>query len=192
MYEYIKGILIELHPHQAILDAQGIGYKILIPTSLFSESLNIGKEIKLFIAQVVREDSNTLFGFISKEERELFLTVGQVSGIGPKTALALIGHLDAVALKNAIVSSNVALITKTPGIGKKTAERLIVEMKDKKWQIDTPSVPTGKADLFSDALSALLNLGYPLEKAQSAVESVINDSSTKDLGGVIKTALTKI
>jgi len=175
MLEYIKGILVDATPYKAVIDVNGIGYGLLIPLSTYSTLPQIGEEILLYISSIIREDSHRHFGFLSKEERHLFEMVSDVSGIGPKTALALIGHLNSNDLESAITHANVSLLSKIPGIGKKTAERLIVEMRDKihkRLKSVTPAISIkGKDHLNNDAINALMNLGYNTLQAQKAVQN---------------------
>ena len=200
MFDYIKGLLASLTPHQAVVDVQGIGYLLHIPLNVFSAMPPIGEEILLYISSVIREDSHKNFGFLTREERELFEKVSGVSGIGPKTALALIGHLDASSLESAITTANSTLLSKIPGIGKKTAERLIVELRDKvlKGLKRSPLPQTPQKELsdedhmVNDALSALMNLGYNALQAQSAVKKALANEKPTDLSNLIKTALSGI
>ncbi|MBI3211391.1 MAG: Holliday junction branch migration protein RuvA, partial [Simkania negevensis] len=131
MFEYLKGILSELSLEVAIVEVGGIGYKLFIPLSNYAKFPPLGKEVLIYISTVIREDSHKSFGFLSRVERDLFETLGEVSGIGPKTALTLVGYMEGAQLKSAISQANVSLLSKIPGIGKKTAERLIIEMRDK-------------------------------------------------------------
>ncbi len=196
MIEYIKGTLVEATPLKTVLDVGGIGYKILIPLSNYAKLPSTGKQICLFISSVIREDSHRYFGFLTSEERDLFETLIEISGIGPKTALALLGHLEPTDLQIAISQSDLTSICKVPGIGKKTAERLVVEMRDRvqknSAQIFLPSSKT-EPTLAGDALRALINLGYQPLQAQKAVKSVIEeDKQETDLGKLITSALRKL
>ena len=175
MYEYLNGILTEKLPEATIIDVSRIGYRCKTPLSTFSELPEVGKKVKLYISFIVREDSQTLYGFYSKHERDLFQLINTVSGIGPKTALALVGHLGLPAFNTAIQNDSINTISKVPGIGKKTATRLIVEMKDKlgflekmKTDADLDDVDT----LSLDAINALINLGYHPNQAKKAVQKV--------------------
>ncbi len=177
MFDYIRGELIETSPTKAVVDAGGIGYAILIPLSTFNKSPAIGSKISLYLSLVVREDAHTLYGFLTRDERDLFITLCDVSGVGPKTALALIGHLEANDLFMAIAHSQVAVLCKIPGVGKKTAERLVVELRDR---IKAPSgknspttSPAGGGSVMNDAISALIHLGYNALQAQKAVRTVL-------------------
>ncbi|MBM3208061.1 MAG: Holliday junction branch migration protein RuvA [Chlamydiae bacterium] len=192
MIEYIKGLLTESSPNHAVIESHGIGYKLLIPLNNYSKLPQQGKETLLYVSTVIREDAHKSYGFCNRTERDFFEKLIDVSGIGPKTGLALIGHMDLSDLQLAISQSNVTLLSKVPGIGKKTAERLIVELKDKASKLpDAPATfMNEKKDLFSDALSALVNLGYHPLQAQKAVKEVLNNSSEQpDLASVITSAL---
>ena len=192
MIEYIKGILTDSSPSHAVLEAQGIGYKVAIPLNNYAKLPQTGKETILYISTVIREDAHKSYGFTSKTERDFFEKLIDVSGIGPKTGLALIGHMELMDLQLAISQSNITLLSKVPGIGKKTAERLIVELKDKTAKIAEMSLSSGpsKKDLFSDALGALVNLGYHPLQAQKAVKQVLaNAEKEPDLASLITSAL---
>ena len=198
MYDFIKGTLYRIEPGSAVIEtASGIGYLVFTPLSLFFAAPKVNYPIHLYLCAVYREDSQKLFGFITSEERDLFEKITAISGIGPKTALSLIGHLSLDALGSAIQTSNVKLIEKVPGIGKKTAERLVMEMRDKihgrSQKIHSPLNLSDDAPFRSDAISALLNLGYTNERATKAIERAI-DSCGKSarLDEVIKSALQTI
>ena len=199
MFEYIKGTLISINPHKAVVDVGGIGYLLHTPLSAFSAMPPIGKEIIFYISSVIREDSHKNFGFLSIEERDLFEKISGISGVGPKTALALIGHLDTQALESAITTANSTILSKIPGIGKKTAERLIVELRDKvlKGLKKSPLKATPQKELseddqkMNDALSALMNLGYNSLQAQQALKKALsNFKETPELSILIRTALS--
>lgn len=200
MFEYLKGTLISLHPHKAVVDVGGVGYFLHTPLSTFSAMPPIGKEITFYISSVIRENSYKNFGFLTLEERDLFEKISTVSGIGPKTALALIGHLDAQSLESAITTANSTLLAKIPAIGKKTAERLIVELRDKvlKGLKKSPLPATSQKGIsdedqtVNDALSALMNLGYNSLQAQQAIKKVLSESEkTPELSILIRAALAK-
>ena len=131
MIAFIKGKLAHASPASVIVDAGGIGYKIFIPANLYNALPQIGSEVLLQTSFVVRELSQTLYGFLSAHDRDVFEALMGVTGIGPKTALAVIGHLSVHDLQRAIAGHDIMTISKVPGIGKKTAERLIIEMRDK-------------------------------------------------------------
>lgn len=189
MFEYIKGKLVESHPGRAIVDVGGLGYSLLVPLNNYPNFPQIGTSILLYSALVIREDAHTLFGFLTRHERDLFYRLIDVSGIGPKTALALIGHLDPVDLHMAISQGNVALLCKAPGIGKKTAERLIVDLRDTLKK--EPHLERGSnGGVSADAVSALVNLGYHPLQAQKAISKVMQEAKQEwELPHLITAAL---
>jgi Holliday junction DNA helicase RuvA len=192
MIEYIKGILTDSNPSYAVIETNGIGYKLATPLNAYGKLTQIGTEATLFICTVIREDAHKSYGFVSRMERDFFEKLIDVSGVGPKTALALIGHMELSDLQLAIAQSNSILLSKVPGIGKKTAERLIVELKDKTSLTSATNSPsiTLKKDLFSDALNALVNLGYHPLQAQKAVKQILAQSKEEpDLASLITAAL---
>ena len=196
MFDSIQGILKDKDPLKAVVETGGIGYRLTIPLSTYTQLPPCEKSLKLYLSQVVREDSNTLYAFLAKEERDLFETLITLSGIGPKTALAIIGHMDIASFQRAIAASDVRLLSKIPGIGKKTAERLVIEMRDKfkKGPLKGKSLSLSSADtLIGDAMNALLNLGYGPIDAQKAVQAAMEEKKEeKDLGRLITAALQKI
>jgi Holliday junction DNA helicase RuvA len=195
MYEYIKGTLTALCPEYATVENAFIGYKIYIPINLYTNELKIGSEVLLYLSHIVREDSERLFGFSTKESRNFFEKLCSISGIGAKTALSLIGHMENRQLQVAIQTGNIKLLTHIPGIGKKTAERIVVELGDQiaKWTFTQKSSKEGPTELFSDAFTALLNLGYNQPQAQKAVQKALDESETEfTLSRLITTALRHI
>jgi len=195
MYEYIKGKIIEVDTQKAIIDVNGIGYKVYIPASIYQDLVD-KDQITLHTSYVVKEDSQTLFGFLTKLQRNAFEMLTTVSGIGAKTAVLLLGHLDIDNLNIAIQNADIRLISKVPGIGKKTAERLILELRDKfkslNQQYSDDIHLNKKATIASDAIAALMNLGYNPSQAQKAVKSAIQDSDETDLSSLITKALRSI
>jgi Holliday junction DNA helicase RuvA len=182
MYAYIKGILVEASPSSVVIDAGGVGYKIFVPASVFSRLPQVGSEAIIHTSFVVREQAQTLYGFTMPHERDFFESLLGVTGIGPKIALALIGHMPLGELQRAIVNEDIAAITRVPGIGKKGAERLIIEMRDKVHvpasegniaHSFAPSDPKGQ--MVNDAMSALINLGYNQGTAQKAIKKTLKD-----------------
>lgn len=190
MYEYLRGKLVYADSFKAILDVMGIGYSLLIPVR--SELPAVGQEITLYTSFVVREDEHRLYGFTTKSERDLFEKITEISGIGPKTSLSLIGHMTPSAFKIAISQANIAVLSKVPGIGKKTAERIIVELKDRiHLLIFDEKITTNKEKIAIDATCALMNLGYPSLTAQKAVQLALIDEDM-DLSTLIGRALQKV
>jgi len=200
VFEYIEGILVEISPHKAIVEVNGIGYLLHIPLSSFSAAPPIGNRVLFYISSVIRENSYRNFAFLSREERDLFEKIREVSGMGPKIALSLIGHLDNNEIKMAIMTSDVALLSKIPGIGKRTAERLVIELRDKifKQAEQTPLLSNKKIDkrdreVVDDALNALTNLGYkPLQAQQAINKALAHYEGLPPIEDLIKTALSRI
>ncbi len=183
MYESIKGLISYVSPEYAVVDVGGIGYKIYIPVNLFTTILQTGMIAELFTALVVREDDMKLFGFISRKDRELFELLTSISGIGAKTSLSIIGHITVNDLHEAIETKNSALLCKIPGIGKKSSERLIVELKDRIKPDTTVKVVRGiKSELLSDATLALIRLGYNQKVAESAIKKAMDAASEEIVG----------
>lgn len=194
MFEYIVGTLKDSSFSKAIVEANGFGYAIHISLNTYNKLPKLGAEVKIYLSLSIREDAHLLFGFLSIEERDLFLSLCEVSGIGPKTGLAITGHLDAADLYMAISQNQVSVLCKIPGVGKKTAERLVVELKDRVKVKNSLAVAMPKENsLAGDAISALINLGYNPLHAQKAVRSVLESKSDcTGLSELITTALRQI
>lgn len=177
MYSTIEGKLVESGPAAVVIQAGGIGYKIFIPASALYKLPDKGKTILLYTSLVTREMVQSLYGFVERKERELFELLIQVSGIGPKIALSLIGHMSCEEFSGAIAMQDTAAISRVPGIGKKSAERVVMELKDK-FSKKGGAIPSefaisfGTGDSIGDAVSALRNLGY----SQAAAEKAIGQS----------------
>lgn len=192
MYESITGKLIDKTPLKAVIETGGIGYRLFIPLSTYSRLPALNQQLHLFLSHVVREDLQALYAFSLKEERDLFETLITLSGIGPKTALAIVGHMDLATFKRAIQNADTRLLSKIPGIGKKSAERLVIEMRDKVKGKEEPGAPLA-GGVEADAMNALIHLGYNLLDAQKAVKSALEGKGEeKDLGKIITAALQKI
>lgn len=176
MIGQLRGTLLEKHPNEAIIDVHGVGYQVTIPVSTFSALPDTGAEVKLQIHTHVREDAIALFGFLTRNEKALFEKLISVSGIGPKLGVTVLSGLAAADLVAAIRAGNVQQLTRVPGIGKKTAERLVVELRDKLDQLG-PAGPAPSATpagpnftpVDEDVLSALVNLGCPKPAAEAAI-----------------------
>jgi len=179
MIALIRGTLAYKSIDHVILDVGGVGYRLHIPLSTFYSLPDEG-EIRLFTHTHVREDALLLYGFLSMEEKELFVTLIGISGIGPKLAVNILSNIPAPDLKRAIAAGDIKRLSGLPGIGKKTAERLILELKDKIGPIDlvdggaaAPSSHTSSTDaLLDDVLSALVNLGYKENQARKVLENM--------------------
>lgn len=201
MYAYLKGTLIEYNASEAVVDVSGVGFRISIPSNLVASLPSIGKEIQLHTAFVVRELSQDLYGFLTKEARDLFEALIEVNKVGPKLALSVIGHLSMQELQKALIEADSSILSQVPGIGKKTAQRLIIEMKDrlshlfafdpKDFAVALPKNPRSKA--IQDAMNALINLGYNQIKAKQAIEQCLPEEKEEiELEGLIKDALRYI
>lgn len=182
MYEYIKGEVINTETDCAVVETGGIGYRIYTTTqSLFH--IKTGRSVKLFCRFVVREDSHTLYGFVTPEEREMFVRLTSVSGIGPKAALAVLSAMKVGELAAAIITSDESALTKVSGIGKKTAQRIIIDLSGKIQSAEisyTGGGAEGAADKEMEAVSALVSLGYNRAEAVRAVSSVRNLADTTE------------
>jgi Holliday junction DNA helicase RuvA len=175
----LAGILLDKNPLQLIVDCQGVGYEVSVPMSTFYQLPSIGEKVVLLTHFVVREDAQLLFGFGTAQERELFRELIKISGVGARTALALLSGMSVADLAQAVTLQEAGRLTKIPGIGKKTAERLLLELKGKLG----PDLGSGGAvaqDSNSDILNALLALGYSDKEATLALKQVPAGSSVSD------------
>ncbi|MEZ5400105.1 MAG: Holliday junction branch migration protein RuvA [Bryobacteraceae bacterium] len=175
MIAHLRGTVLEKHPNQVIVEAGGVGYDVAIPISTYSSLPEAGQPASLRIHTVVREDAILLFGFASAEEKRIFERLISVSGVGPKVAITILSGLAAADLVAAIRGAQVDRLVRIPGIGKKTAERLVVELRDKLDGIGAPAAaaPLALAGALSamdqDVVSALVNLGAQRAQAESAL-----------------------
>ena len=179
MITYLDGTLREVWPTQVVVEVHGIGYEVLIPLSSYDRLPQPGQPVRLLTHLQVREDAHVLFGFASAEERDLFrLLVTRVSGVGPKLALAVLSGMDVMRFKAAVVDSDIASISKISGLGKKTAERIVLELKDKlgvaaAWEAaSADKAPSVEARAANDAVLALIALGYRQVDAAKCVREV--------------------
>lgn len=197
MYEYLKGKVIEKQPTRLVLDCGGIGYDVRISLSTFSKLPALGEDAQLLIHFVVREDAQILYGFMTREERELFRLLISVSGIGPKVAITILSGSSIPELKEAIVKGIIPALTAIPGIGKKTAERVIIELREK--LIIDPSTggevlignQSGSNALIEDAIRALIELGYRRQGARDAVQKAFKSepANKTNVSEIIRAAL---
>lgn len=176
MIAHLRGILLEKHPNQAVVEAGGVGYDVAIPISTYSALPDAGGEVRLRVHTHVREDAIALFGFLSRDEKMMFERLISVSGIGPKLAITVLSGLAVGDLIAAIRSGAVERLVRVPGVGKKTAERIILELKEKLPEsaeaaaaAAAPGVKSGLSGLEQDVLSALINLGCTPAAAETAV-----------------------
>jgi len=168
----LSGVLLSKLPPQIMLEVQGVGYEIDVPMSTFYQLPAVGEKVMLFTHLSVREDAHLLFGFVSDEERIVFRQLLKISGIGARTALSVLSGMSVADLQLAITSQDSARLTTIPGIGKKTAERLVLELKDKVKALVSSSAPLSGVLPNSDILNALLALGYNDKEAQWAVKQL--------------------
>ena len=178
MIHHLSGTLAEALPTQIVVDVGGVGYHVLIPLSSYDKLPPVGTQLKILTHLAVREDAHVLYGFMSAAERDLFrLLVGHVSGIGPKTALDVLSGTTVSSFKACVVAGDIAALSKIKGIGKKTAERIVVELKDKvgiaaAWEAASAAhAPTPEEARITDAVLALIALGYKQVDAHKAVKA---------------------
>jgi Holliday junction DNA helicase RuvA len=160
MIAHLRGKLISKHPNQAVVEAAGVGYEVNITIPTFSGLPNLSSEVSLFVHTHVREDALALFGFLRAEEKQLFEKLLSVSGIGPKLAITILSGMAADAMVAAIKGNNVPALTRIPGIGKKTAERMVLELRDKLDSFGATETVAVASPVEEDVISALVNLGY--------------------------------
>lgn len=200
MFAYVKGILVQSTSTSVVIETNGIGYKIFVPVNTISQLPQVGFSLILHTSFVVRELSQSLYGFFSMQERDFFEALLGVTGIGPKIALALIGHMPIPELHQAISNEDTITLCRIPGIGKKGAERLIIEMRDKvaassfhPSEFSVHYVADPHVQTINDALSALINLGYNQSIAQKAIKKSLKDiPEAIDLGALISSALKHV
>lgn len=185
MIARLHGQLIEKQPPVLVVDVNSVGYELEAPMSTFYK-VTLGAPVTLFVHQVVREDANLLFGFASREERDMFRTLLKVNGVGPKMALAILSGMEADTFAACIRQGDVGTLTRIPGIGKKTAERLIIEMRDRVGDGPLGAGSIGSADVPAtperDAINALIALGYKAAEAERAVGRLtLENAAAEDL-----------
>jgi holliday junction DNA helicase RuvA len=179
----ITGILLEKNPPQVLVDTAGVGYEIDVPMSTFYGLPKVGDKVALFTHLVTREDAQLLYGFATEGERVTFRTLIKVSGVGPKVALAVLSGMSVNDLAEAVATQESGRLVKVPGIGKKTAERLLLELKDKlkvDVRISVGAGETAKTTSVADVLNALMGLGYSEREALQAVKLLPADVTVSD------------
>ena len=198
MITYLNGILTEIIPGRLTIDVNGIGYEVLVPLSTSDKVLEEGQKYQILTHLHIREQEQTLFGFATNEERDLFrLLIDRVSGIGPKLGLAILSGMSVDDFKNAVIGGNITGLSTISGLGKKTAERIILELKDKVGVTETWTAAkedsSGPKSIIHDAVLALISLGYKQAEALKAVNK-IKDSSPADISSdeLIRSALRTI
>ena len=189
----LRGSLVEKQPPHLVLDVGGVGYEIEVPMTTLYRLPHVGEQVTLHTHLVVREDAHLLFGFYEKRDREMFRELIRLNGVGPKLALALMSTLEVDELVRCVQAQDTSALTRVPGVGKKTAERLLVELKDrfKAWDSlpgtftlvsQGPGAPVQVATAESDAVSALISLGYKPQEASKAISAIKDKNlSSEDL-----------
>ena len=198
MIAYLSGKLLEKEANTVIVDVNGVGYEVMIPLSTFYDLGEIGEDVSLRIFTYVREDVLQLFGFKTIRERELFLLLISVSGIGPKSAITALSGMSADEIIGAIRSNNLARLNSIPGVGKKTAERLVIELRDKivklsavaSEEMKAEGIPQVSGDMvYDDALSALTNLGYHYNAAEKALKQAMQEGTEMSVQKLLRRSL---
>ncbi len=194
MIAHLRGTLLEKHPNLLVVDVGGVGYEVMIPVSAFSSLPDAGSEVRLHIHTHVREDALVLFGFISPADKVLFEKLITVSGVGPKLAITTLGCLTAPDLAAAIKSGSLETLTRIPGVGKKTAERLVLELRDKLDLLPGVSKTTLVAksvysDTEEDVISALSNFGATRVAAEAALTKARSTTESNEFDALFRRAL---
>lgn len=199
MITFLDGKLTTALPTQAIVEVNGVGYEVFIPLSSYDKLPPVGQAIRILTHLVVREDAHVLYGFMTPPERDLFrLLVNNVSGIGPKLALAVLSGMSVTNFKSAVVNSDVATLSKISGLGKKTAERIVLELKDKvgvaaAWEAASAMhAPTPELERANEAVLALIALGYKQVEAHRVVRELQQKEGEKSPEELVKLALKQI
>ena len=194
MIAHLRGTLLVKHPNQAIVETHGVGYKVTIRVPTFSEMPAAGSEVALHIHTHVREDALSLYGFLRLAEKHLFEKLLTVSGIGPKLAITILSGMPADEMITAIRGSDLARLTRIPGIGKKTAERMVLELRDKlpaEGSGEMAAVPSRSA-VEEDVVSALVNLGYQRPAAEKAVAASMKSGKGESFETMFREALSAL
>jgi holliday junction DNA helicase RuvA len=194
MIAHLRGTLLAKHPNQAIVETAGVGYDVTISVPTFSDLPSVGSSVALHIHTHVREDVIALYGFLRASEKLLFEKLITVSGIGPKLAITILSGMAADEMVGAIRGNDVARLTRIPGIGKKTAERMVLELRDKLPEVGpatAPAVPALSAT-EEDVLSALVNLGYQRAPAEKALAAVAKEGDSKSFDQLFRSVLGRL
>ncbi len=185
MIAHLKGQLTYKSPEYTIVDVNGVGYQVFTPLSTYYALPNLGQTVSLRIHTRVREDELKLFGFLTEEEQTIFQKLITINKVGPKLALGILSGMSPADLLSAVMNNDAARLSTIPGVGKKTAERLTLEMKDKladlALELDHRPETTPREGFYDDALSALCNLGYKKPEAERALKTIYNQNG-KDVG----------
>jgi len=198
MIAFLRGRLLDKQPNLLVVDVQGVGYEVHVPLSTYYDVGDAGADVALRIYTHVREEAFHLYGFLTTVEQQLFERLIAISGIGPKLAVAVLSGIESRDLIGAVQRGDVARLTGIPGVGRKTAERMVLELKDRLAQLDVAagagapaSPPTGER-LRDDVLSALQNLGYHRPLAEKAVDSMLSSTSAPSFEQALKAALREL
>jgi Holliday junction DNA helicase RuvA len=197
MIGFLRGRIADKQPNRLIVDVQGVGYEVHVPLSTFYDAGEAGADITLRIYTHVREDALQLYGFLTELERQLFERLIGISGIGPKLAIAVLSGMDPRDLLLSVQRGDVARLTSIPGVGKKTSERIVLELKDRLAQLPgavaVEAVSTNGADrVRGDLLSALQNLGYHRPQAEKAIDATLQTMSDPTFEQALKAALREL
>ncbi len=200
MIGFLSGKILEKDANTVIVDVGGVGYEVTIPLSTFYELGEIGSDVQLRIFTHVREDALQLFGFKTSRERDIYLKLISVQGIGAKSGIAMLSGMNADEIVTAIRTNNLARLTSIPGVGKKTAERIVVELRDKIGELSVGAAASasgaasdqGSDTAFDDALSALVNLGYQRNAAEKALQDSRKDGAELSVQKLLRAALQKL
>ncbi|MGA1845843.1 Holliday junction branch migration protein RuvA [Deferribacter abyssi] len=188
MINYIKGILTVKKPDHIVVENYGIGYQIHVSITTYSNLPEEGSEVFIFIQQIVKDDGIFLYGFLTESEKEIFNLLNKVSKIGPKLALAILSGFDVAKLKECILSKDAVKLSTIPGIGRKTAERIVLELKDKLGEVEKYQVVDNS--VLDDVISALMNLGYKKQDCTAILKEI--DYKNKDFEEILKESLKKL
>lgn len=192
MIAHLRGKLLVKHPNQAVVDIGGVGYEVAISIPTFSDLPGVGSEVCLHVHTHVREDLIALYGFLQLAEKRLFEKLIGVSGIGPKLAITILSGMAADEMVAAIRGGDVARLTRIPGIGKKTAERMVLELRDKLEDFGVAAAATTSTPAEEDVLSALVNLGYARPAAERAVAAAARAGAQADFDALFRDALAML
>lgn len=197
MIAYLKGELVTIETDYIIIDVNGVGYKVNVPASTIGKLPPCGNPVLVNTLLIVREDSQQLYGFLSKKEQDIFELLISISGIGPKGALAILSGVAIEELSKAIIQENLAMLTKIPGIGKKTAQRIVIELKDKLAKEETQDIEgsiitIGDDNGLADAAEALIALGYSYNEAKNVIRKVKSKQPDAQVEEIIKIALKEL
>ncbi len=190
MISRLTGIILEKQPPVVLIDVQGIGYEVLVPMTTFYQLPELNQKVTLHTHFVVREDAQALYGFHDAQHRSLFRQIIKTNGIGPKMGLAILSGMNAQELMQHIYNKDIAQLTKIPGIGKRTAERLMIEMQDKCGTSDAAALHSPSTDPQQEAISALVALGYRAQEASRCIAKFATSTHTSQ--DLIKLALQQL